>query len=155
MKTEVIDVLLYIFEHFQDNEYIPIEKAKTLVDQLEDVGFKSYEISSALGWLDGLVNASSRQAPQTLANLSTTRIFHPYEQHYLSIESQGFIYFLEQSGVLDTHSREMVVEQVLALDSENPIDLEQLKWVIMMVLFNLPGKEAAAVWLENMDARLH
>ena len=155
MKAGVLDVLLYIFERFQDDEFVPVEKAQQLVDELEEVGFKSVEINSALSWLDGLVETNSDTFAPTPSAQQNTRIFHPYEAHYLSVECQGFLYFLEQVGVLDAHSREAVVDRVLALESNKPVDLDQLKWVVMMVLFNLPDRQGAAVWLENMDACFH
>ncbi|TQV71034.1 DUF494 domain-containing protein [Aliikangiella marina] len=155
MKAEVMDVLLYIFERFQDDEFVPIEKAEALVSELEEVGFQTVEIQSALDWLDGLVDTSSENFALKQDSDITTRIYHPYEQHFLSIQCRGFLYFLEQVGVLDSHSREAVIDRVLALESNKPVDLDQLKWVVMMVLFNLPGKQEAAVWLENMDACFH
>lgn len=155
MKTETMDVLLYIFERFQDDEFVPVNRAQILVTELEEVGFKSIEIDSALNWLDGLVETSSSEFAPKLTNHSLTRIYHPYEQHYLSVECRGFIYFLEETGILDPHCREAVIDRVLALDSERTIDMDQLKWVILMVLFNVPGKQEAAVWLENMDACFH
>jgi len=30
------------------------------------------------------------------------------------------------------------------------IDLDHLKWVVLMVLFNMPGQEAAFAWMEDM-----
>lgn len=155
MKTEMMDVLQYIFDRFQDDEFVPVEKAQTLVNELEEVGFKSVEINSALSWLDGLVDTSSENFAPTKSKQTNTRIYHPYEQHYLSLQCRGFLYFLEQVGVLDAHSREAVVDRVLALESDKQVDLDQLKWVIMMVLFNIPGKQEAAEWLENMDACFH
>jgi Smg protein len=52
-------------------------------------------------------------------------------------------------GVLSAMSRELVIERIMALDT-NIIDLEQLKWIVLMVLFNLPGEETAYLWLEDM-----
>ncbi len=48
---------------------------------------------------------------------------------------------------------------MLALDSEE-IDLEQLKWVVLMVLFYQPGREVAYAWMEDlvfedMEAVIH
>ena len=57
--------------------------------------------------------------------------------------------FLEQTAVLDHNTREMVIDRVMALESEE-IDLEQLKWVVLMVLFNQPGREAAYAWMEDL-----
>lgn len=155
MKTEVMDVLQYIFERFQDDEFVPVDKAQALVSELEEVGFQSVEIDSALSWLDGLVDASSENFAPTQSNQLNTRIYHPYELHFLSQRCRGFLYFLEQAGVLDLHSREAVIDRILALETDKPIDLDQLKWVIMMVLFNIPGKQEAVIWLENMDACFH
>ncbi|MHB8416035.1 MAG: DUF494 family protein, partial [Acidiferrobacteraceae bacterium] len=54
-----------------------------------------------------------------------------------------------QSGVLDPVTRELVLERVMALEAEE-IDLEQMKWVILMVLFNRPGQEQAYAWVEDL-----
>jgi Smg protein len=51
--------------------------------------------------------------------------------------------------VLSPRARELVVERVMALDVEE-ISLEQLKWVMLMVLFNQPGQETAYDALEDM-----
>ena len=50
--------------------------------------------------------------------------------------------------MLDSITRELVIDRVMALDTET-IDLEQLKWVVLMVLFNQPGKEPLYGWMED------
>ena len=67
--------------------------------------------------------------------------------------------FLEQVGVLDQMTREVVIERVLALETDE-IDLDQLKWVVLMVLFYQPGREVAYAWMEDlvfedMEAVIH
>ncbi len=42
----------------------------------------------------------------------------------------------------------MVIERVLALNTAE-FDTEDLKWVILMVLFNIPGCENAYQQMEN------
>jgi Smg protein len=37
----------------------------------------------------------------------------------------------------------------MALENDD-FDIDQLKWVVLMVLFNQPGEEAAYTWLEDM-----
>ena len=39
--------------------------------------------------------------------------------------------------------------QAMALENED-FDIEQMKWVVLMVLFNQPGEEAAYAWMEDM-----
>jgi len=53
------------------------------------------------------------------------------------------------NGHTDPSSRELVIDRVLALDA-NDVDIEQLKWVLLMVLFNEPGQEAAYAWMEDL-----
>ena len=62
-------------------------------------------------------------------------------------------------GVLNLQDRELVIDRVMALESED-IDLQQLKWIVLMVLFNQPGKEAVITWMEDivmddLNERMH
>ena len=77
-----------------------------------------------------------------------TRVFHGPELDKLDLECRGFLLFLEQHGVLDADQRELVLDRALALDQEE-LDLDDLKWVVLMVLFNQPGSEAAYAWMET------
>ena len=79
----------------------------------------------------------------------STRVFSDVENEKLDVECKGFLIFLEQSGVLDYEDRELVIDRVMALETEI-IELQQLKWVVLMVLFNRPGKEAAFAWMEDI-----
>ena len=51
--------------------------------------------------------------------------------------------------MLSPTTRELVIDRVMALDGDE-VDLEQLKWVVLMVLFNQPDQEAAFTWLEDL-----
>ena len=76
------------------------------------------------------------------------RVFVEAELDRLDVECRGFLMFLEQHGVLDADQRELVLDRVMALDQDE-IDVDDLKWVVLMVLFNQPGAEAAFAWMEN------
>jgi Smg protein len=75
-------------------------------------------------------------------------VYAPQEQERLSAECRGFLLYLEQLGILNSESRELVIERLLALEEE--VDLERVKWVCLLVLINQPGEEEAAVHLEDM-----
>jgi len=60
----------------------------------------------------------------------------------------GFLLQLEQSGILTPFTRELVLDRVFALDTQ--VDIEQLKWIVMIVLFNHPGEENAYAWMESL-----
>jgi Smg protein len=156
MKNDVLDVLMYIFEQFQDQEYVVIDEANTLASELTEVGFSDVEIDSALDWIDGLVDLreQAQESDVVTSPSFSNRIFSQQECQVLSQRSRGFLYHLEQQGVLDAISREIVIERTMALNMQE-VDLEQVKWITMMVLFNLPGRESACAWFENTNDRIH
>ncbi|MGH8865193.1 MAG: DUF494 family protein, partial [Burkholderiales bacterium] len=53
----------------------------------------------------------------------------------LTAEARGFLLFLETAGVIKALQRELVIERVLALD-EPAVDLEKVKLIVLMVLWN-------------------
>ena len=57
--------------------------------------------------------------------------------------------YLSNCGVLDAQRRELVLDRLMALEAEE-IDLEDIKWVVLMVLFNQPGQEANFAWMEDL-----
>lgn len=154
MKENVMDVLLYLFENYIDTDDSHKPDKDTLELELEKVGFQELEINKALEWLEDMTVV----AAPTSYN-STTRIFSEVEIEKLDMQCRGYLMFLEQVGVLDAETREVVIERVMALDSEE-IDLDQLKWVVLMVLFYQPGREVAYAWMEDlvfedMEAVIH
>ena len=97
--------------------------------------------------------ASPRVSPCDLPRSKQSAKFAPPR------EARGFLSFLEQHGILDAGQRELVVDRAMALDQDE-IDLDDLKWVVLMVLFNQPGSEAAYAWMETQmfdgeDEALH
>jgi len=50
---------------------------------------------------------------------------------------------------LNANQREMIIEQVMSLGDAS-ISLDDLKWVVMMVLGNSADGEVSAQWLESI-----
>jgi len=134
MKEGVIDVLMYIFSSYADQEDCLPEDRDGIEIDLRAAGFDSLEIDKAFEWLDGL--ALDEDIPEINQSPQATRIFAPLETQRLANNAQGFLLFLEQSGVLTPKLRELVINRVMALESDSEVDIEELKWVVMMVLFN-------------------
>ena len=149
MKQTVIDILIYLFEHYIDDDIELDADRDHLKSELRDAGFEAGQVSKAFEWLQELAvnRAYSDDFPSPAQ--TSMRIFTIEEQRRLDSECRGFLYFLEHSGVLDSTSRELVIDRVLALESDE-IDIAQLKWIILMVLFNQPGQEQAFVWMEDL-----
>jgi Smg protein len=134
MKEGVIDVLMYIFSSYADQDENLPEDRDGIEADLCAAGFDSLEIDKAFDWLDGLAQVDEDTSSMESAN--STRILAAEESARLAYSAQGFLLFLEQSGVLTPKLRELVINRVMALDSESEVDIEELKWVVMMVLFN-------------------
>ncbi len=149
MKQTVLDVLIFLFEHYMDdNSEISIDQ-DSLRLELKESGFDEQQIGKAFEWLQGLAAQQDNISFNGITESSAIRIYTSHEEHKLDIESRGFLMFLEQIGVLGQHSRELVLDRVMALES-NMIDMEQLKWIVLMVLFNQPGQEEAFGWMEDL-----
>ena len=151
MKESILDVLLYLFEHYFTNDAIDPDDDLTAPDgpltgELVEAGFSPAEVRKAFDWLDTL--ARQRPAPGHPRANGPTRVFHGAELDKLDTESRGFLLFLEQHGILDADQRELVLDRAMALDQDE-LDLDDLKWVVLMVLFNQPGAEAAYAWMET------
>ena len=134
MKEGVIDVLMYIFSSYADQDENLPEDRDGIDADLRAAGFEPIEIEKAFDWLDGLAQVESDTG--SAQSSVSTRILAPEESTRLAYTAQGFLLFLEQSGVLTSKLREMVINRVMALESDSEVDIEELKWIVMMVLFN-------------------
>lgn len=147
MKENVLNVLLFLFENMMVGD--PDDDRDGLQSSLLDAGFSPQEIHKAFNWLDDLANARPSFEPSAAYAGGPFRVLAREEAEKLDVEAQGFLMFLERQGVLDPAQRELVLERVLALDV-GEVDVDELKWIILMVLFNQPDQEAAYAWLENL-----
>ena len=146
MKENVLDVLMYLFQNYMDDETDPDPDRASIQSELLAAGFPSREIHRAFEWLDSLVD---RWTAPLVVNPGSCRIYVGPELDKLDVECQGFLLLLEQTGILDSETRELVIDRVMALESDD-IGLHRLKWIILMVLFNQPGREEACAWLEDL-----
>lgn len=147
----MFDVLMYLFETYIHNETEMRVDQDTLTDDLTRAGFDRDDIYSALDWLEKLADLQEGQTPP-LALASdplALRIYTAKEEQRLDADCRGFLLFLEQIKVLNLETREMVIDRVMALETQD-FDLEDLKWVILMVLFNVPGCENAYQQMEDL-----
>ncbi|HVI25301.1 MAG TPA: DUF494 family protein [Xanthomonadaceae bacterium] len=152
MKESILDVLLYLFEHYIAEDSVPPLGDRDslqngpLFQELTQAGFSPAEIHKAFDWLDAL----AEQRPSTPAPRADgpVRVYAGPELDKLDAECRGFLLFLEQHGVLDAQQRELVLDRALALDQDE-LDLDDLKWVVLLVLFDQPGSEAAYAWMET------
>ena len=148
MKENVLDVLMYLFETYIEAAEEPEPDQNELRDELARAGFGDSEIDRALDWLDGLTD--NQDGPAYLQQTAHgTRIYSDFEHQRLDSGCRGFITYLEQIGILSPPQREILIDRLLALDSVD-IDVDQIKWVVLMVLFSQPGQEIAYARMEDL-----
>ena len=151
IKQSVVDVLMFLFERYLDDD--DLNETSRVTDErdniqirLEEMGFRNQEINQAFDWLEDL--AAIQDQKQFLPVKETsTRIYSSEEKKLIDTESIGFLHFLEQTNILTPFTRELILDRVVALGQ--PLDAEQLKWIIMIVLHTHPGEENALAIMES------
>lgn len=149
MKETVLDLLMFLFEHHMD-EASDLPEQQTQADfynQLLQAGFESDEIDQAFGWLDGVLRdpAIDLVDPDAIA----FRIYNDAETSRITAQARGYLLSLEQIGLITPAVRETVIDRAMALD-EDEIDTERLQWVILLVLFAIPGEEQNFARMEEL-----
>ena len=156
----MFEVLAFVYENYWPGDGCP-ERAH-LERKLSAVGFESEEIHNALAWLNDLnlatQNLDSDQIrfstlpacqPEPLAQTAhSMRVYSVAEREHLGSQSLGFVCFLENSGVLPPHLREIVMDRAMAAPGD-PVPLEDLKIIVLLVYWRL-GIEADALVVDEL-----
>jgi len=127
------DILVFVFENCQQAD-VAYDRER-VAKKLSAAGFEDSDISEALHWLAGMARAPQGVREPLPDARSSFRAFAPRELTKLDARCRGFLLTLEQSGILSAETRELVLERALAASGE-ALSLEQLKLVVLMVLWN-------------------
>lgn len=164
----MFEVLVYVYENYWQGDACP--ELHKLSRKLTAVGFEADEIQAALVWLNGLniaaqntqlgppmvAPAADNQAPApTLVthgfqaqSAASLRVYSVAEQEHLGAQALGFVSFLESSGVLPPHMREIVMDRAMAAPGD-PLALDDLKIIVLMVYWSF-GEEPDALVLDEL-----
>jgi Smg protein len=148
MNETVLDVLMYLFENFSEQDYEHSPSQVVLREELLQAGFGEPEVDRALDWLEELAATEAQPFANKPAERSV-RLFSIRELARLDTQCRGYVIYLEQIGILSPIQRELVLDRLMALDSPD-IDVDQVKWVVLMVLFSQPGQESAFARMEDL-----
>lgn len=145
-NESVLSVLMYLFHHHMNKKNEIDLNDMQLADELRSAGFHSINIGKAFRWLHNLAEFSDSG---THPSAQSFRVFSEQECWLMDTDCRNFICSLEHQGILTPHARELVIHQTLELLNEG-VDLNLLKWVTLMVLFNLPNSEKALAHMESL-----
>ena len=131
MTGSVLDILIYVFDQYMLAEAPEVPERETLAADLERAGFGRHNVERALDWLADLAGERSRPDMSSRA----LRVFSSDE--------------LEREGILSPLQREIVIDRLVALDGDD-VDIDRLKWLVLMVLSSQPGQEQACARMEDL-----
>lgn len=146
MNHNVLDVLMYLFETYSEHD--EAEDQDVLREELLRAGFRAAEVDRALVWLEDL-NCSPKHPFPSTPGEGSVRLYSPFELSRLDATCRGYLIYLEHTGILSPLSREIVIDRLMALGA-GEIDVEQVKWVALMVLFSQSGQENAFARMEDL-----
>ncbi len=150
----MLEVLIYLFENYiiDGDSFEPGQDE--LAKELIGAGFPDEEVDKAFVWLEDLLDICEQEQDQIEWQpqaLSSVRHYTREESARLKLDGQSLLIRLVNAGLLDQFAREAVIDRVMALDSAD-VNLDHIKWVVLMVLSNQPGFSEIAEWAEVMVA---
>ena len=146
------DIFVYLFENChrtdlsQDNDLI--------AKRLTAAGFEESDISEALSWLAGMLHAPHRRLDLLPGPARALRAYAAKECAKLDAGCRGLIMHLENIGVLDPVLRELVVDRAMAASGRS-LSLDQLKLIVLMVLWNLETPASRLIAEELLSSDEH
>lgn len=151
----VLKVLIYVYDHYMLADPAEVPERHHMLADLRKRGFSVTEVVHAMEWLSALV-ADQRAAPgpadrpaEARQDGDGLRVFADGELARLAADCRAFLMLLDRQHVLTPRQRELVIDRALALDVDE-VDVEQLKWVVLLVLSAQPGQELAFARFESV-----
>jgi Smg protein len=141
MESTVFDILVYVFDRYMQEELPDGTERESIERDLHSVGFGPESVTRALDWLADLAEVRERAGLAT--NSSAFRVYTDAEQKRLDAACRGLLLSLERGGVFTAGQREIVIERLLALESDE-LAVEHVKWVVLMVLSSHPAQAVDA-----------
>ncbi|MCP3851330.1 MAG: DUF494 domain-containing protein [Gammaproteobacteria bacterium] len=149
MKTEVLDILMYLFETYLEDEQSDIPSEESIRNELSKIGFHDAKVTKAFDWLDDLAILKDDFIYDQDIESDSFRLFSPLEINKFDLQARGVLLDLVELGVITPSQRELIIDKALALDIAH-INQEQMKWVVLMVLFNLPNSAGSFTWIQDL-----
>jgi len=149
-NNNMFDILVYLFENCRQADLS--HDRDRVAKKLSAAGFEDSDISEALSWLAGVVRTPQRSLAPLPERSNAFRAFATKELAKLDVDCRGFLMYLEQSGILTPPTREHIIERALAANGD-ALSLEQLKLIVLMVLWNQRTPASQLMAEELLSAR--
>jgi len=144
---------MYLFENYIQAQSMPLPGAAVLIDELQSAGFKKLEIQKAFAWFAGLEKISELNVYNRTIPANKLRYYSSKERNKLRLVGLDLLLYLERINVIDALAREKIIDRAMAIEHER-IEIEQLKWIVLMVLFHdldrHEGADPDLEWVESL-----
>lgn len=151
MKESVLDVLMFLLDNYSEDGTMDDDDRDELAGRLANMGFEEGEIDHAFDWLDSLAQDQDDAADTDCRPWSdrAQRQFSAHELRRLTLEARGFLILLSQNPMVDRPSLDRIIDRAMALDVDE-IDLDAIKWVTLMVVYNRPDTAHLYAYMEEL-----
>lgn len=147
LDNKTIDIIIYLAQYIKSNQG-KVGNLITVFRDLRETGFSEEEIKKAYLWfLNRLPRFSKTEKGK--GNLYTW--LKGFKEEYFTQESYGFLYQIEELGLLDQKEIEILIQKSLALGKEK-IELQTIKNLANLLFFsddNLNKFSTEFFWMEQ------
>ena len=142
---------------------IPINKDTSVQKDLLKAGFDKVHVKLAMRWfaiLHSSINSfANKKNPSQSISQHAIRIYDDHEKKLLSPTSLCYIRSLNEMGILDTYTTEIVIDMLFEIQQFG-IDLPLIRWTSLIVLYALPDYQEQLLALELLvldtaDKKVH
>src|SRR5438874_3272108 len=112
----VMEIIVYLVGEIRRNKQIgDIDLA-----QLSKKGFTDTEVSTAFSWLFDKIDIAGNQGTVTAnPGNSAFRIYHEFEQSFLTAEARGYLMQLRELELLEESDMELLIDRVWFLGAQD------------------------------------
>ena len=148
MTGSVLDILIYVFDQYMLAEVPEVPERETLAADLERAGFGRHNVERALDWLADLAGERSRPDIRSHAAArcasSRTRSWNAFRP--TAADTCCSSSARASSRRCSARSSSIGWSRC---DSDE-VDIDRLKWLVLMVLSSQPGQEQACARMEDL-----
>ncbi|CAM4462081.1 MAG: Protein Smg [Legionellaceae bacterium] len=143
----MLEILLLLFQNFLENKS-KISSTDDKKVKLELALPKELNLEKMQDFFDFIKTEEFVELSKSINNSKGIRCFNFEETLHLTSQARGFLHFIEQLGIINPFSRELIIEQAMDLD-EREINLEKMQNLVLMLLFTQPEHKEALALMES------
>lgn len=138
MNPKVLDVVGVIGRFVSEN-WESMADQEDLLDELQNQGFSSRDISEAFRWIEKNTlgaddEANARESATTVSIHPPARTLTPIEANKLTTEAHGFLLKFYERGLLDPLLLEDILERVVRMEAEE-VGIKEIRRLTALTLF--------------------